>query len=124
MSYFEKHVFFCGNKREAPKACCGNHAADAMGDHLKALVRKAGLAGGSVRVSRAGCLGRCLPGPTLVIYPEGVWYTYNGIEDIEEIFTSHILGGEEVVRLSLPEPVPPEFVAAIHPMAVLPGGRS
>ncbi|MDR3440149.1 (2Fe-2S) ferredoxin domain-containing protein [Telmatospirillum sp.] len=111
MSYFERHVFFCGNKREAPKQCCADHSAAALCDHMKQLVRQSGLAARGVRVSHAGCLGRCTPGPVLVIYPEGVWYTYTGIDDIEEIFQRHILADEVVTRLSLPGRVESEGLA-------------
>jgi (2Fe-2S) ferredoxin len=40
-------------------------------------------------------------GPTMVIYPEGVWYTYRTKEDIDEILQSHVLGGTRVHRLQL-----------------------
>jgi ferredoxin-NADP reductase/(2Fe-2S) ferredoxin len=37
----------------------------------------------------------------MVIYPEGVWYTYNSEADIDEILQCHVLGGERVERLLL-----------------------
>ena len=45
----------------------------------------------------------------MVIYPEGVWYTYNSIEDAEEILQRHLIKGERVERLMLqPEDKLPE----------------
>lgn len=37
----------------------------------------------------------------MVIYPEGVWYTYNNEDDIDEILTRHVIRGERVDRLLL-----------------------
>ncbi len=37
----------------------------------------------------------------MVIYPEGVWYTYKTKDDIDEIIRSHIKNGKYVERLLL-----------------------
>jgi (2Fe-2S) ferredoxin len=37
----------------------------------------------------------------MVIYPEGVWYTYRTKEDIDEILQSHMIEGKRVHRLML-----------------------
>jgi (2Fe-2S) ferredoxin len=92
MSYFEKHVFFCTNQR--PSAA---HA------HAKERIKKLGLSGqGKIRMNKAGCLDRCDEGPVMVVYPEGVWYTYVDVSDVDEIIDSHLVGGEIVERLRLP----------------------
>ncbi len=58
--------------------------------------------------TRAGCLDRCELGPTMVIYPEGVWYGYRDTADIDEILETHVKGGGRVSRLMLqPEQKPP-----------------
>ena len=57
--------------------------------------------GHRVRANLAGCLNQCQFGPTMVIYPEGVWYTYKNEDDIDEILTRHVIGGERVERLLL-----------------------
>lgn len=60
--------------------------------HAKEKLKQLGLFGeGKIRVSSSGCLGRCEQGPAMVIYPEGVWYTYTGVADIDEIIESHIV---------------------------------
>ena len=46
-----------------------------------------------MRINHAGCLNRCEMGPTMVIYPEGVWYTYRNEADIDEILKSHVMKG-------------------------------
>lgn len=66
---------------------------------MKALAKEMGLKG--VRVNAAGCLDRCELGPTLVIYPEGVWYRYETEADVREILDTHVKGGGRVKRLIL-----------------------
>ena len=55
----------------------------------------------NIRINASGCLDRCELGPTMVIYPEGTWYTYRTREDLHEIIERHILKGERVERLVL-----------------------
>jgi (2Fe-2S) ferredoxin len=54
-----------------------------------------------VRINQSLCLDRCELGPTMVIYPEQVWYSYRTIEDAEEILLRHLIRGERVERLML-----------------------
>lgn len=99
-SYFERHVFFCLNERPEGQVCCAQHGAQAAFEHCKAQVKAQGLAGpGKVRVNKAGCLDRCAAGPVLVIYPEGVWYSYVDTSDIDDIVESHLKNGQTVQRL-------------------------
>ena len=94
--YYKKHVFFCLNERKDGESACAQH--DAMGafEFCKKKVKSLGISGpGGVRVNKAGCLDRCAGGPVMVVYPEGLWYTYVDHEDIEEIVQTHArLGGE------------------------------
>ncbi|MBK9572530.1 MAG: NAD(P)H-dependent oxidoreductase subunit E [Rhodoferax sp.] len=101
--FYERHVFFCLNERKPGEACCAQQGAQAAFDRCKAQVKAAGLAGpGKVRVNRAGCLDRCAAGPVVVVYPEGVWYTYVDESDIDEIVDSHLKHGIIVDRLLIP----------------------
>ncbi|MDO4769004.1 MAG: (2Fe-2S) ferredoxin domain-containing protein [Brachymonas sp.] len=98
--YFARHIFFCCNQREAGKDCCANHGAEAAAAHCKKRLKDLGLHGeGQVRVSRSGCLGRCHEAPVAVVYPEGVWYSYQNLADIDEIVSRHLQGGQIVARL-------------------------
>jgi (2Fe-2S) ferredoxin len=102
MSYYRRHVFFCLNRREPPEACCANHGAEAIQAYAKQRVKALGLAGkGELRINKAGCLDRCEEGPCLVVYPEGVWYTYVDRSDIDEIIESHLVNGRVVERLRI-----------------------
>lgn len=100
MSYYKYHVFFCTNQRAGGEQCCAQSGSSAIRDYAKARIKALGLAGeGGVRINTAGCLDRCESGPVLVVYPEGVWYSYVDREDIDEIIQQHLLQGKPVQRL-------------------------
>jgi (2Fe-2S) ferredoxin len=101
MSYYQYHVFFCTNKRE-DGGCCADLGAQPMRDYAKQRVKALGLAGpGRVRINSAGCLDRCGEGPVIVVYPEGIWYTYVDRDDIDEIIEEHLRNGRVVERLKI-----------------------
>jgi (2Fe-2S) ferredoxin len=54
---------------------------------------------GKVAVTRTSCLGPCELGPSVLVYPEGVFYVGVQAADVEEIFDEHLLGGRPVTRL-------------------------
>lgn len=99
--YYEAHVFCCVNERPDghPRGCCKKRGAEALRNYMKARAKELGLA--NVRINQSGCLDRCELGPTMVIYPEGVWYTYHSIADAEEILQTHLVQGGRVRRLML-----------------------
>jgi len=100
--YYKHHIFFCLNQRDNGESACTQHGAQAGFEHCKSRVKADGLVGpGGVRVNKAGCLDRCAGGPVAVVYPEAVWYTYVGSEDIDEIVDSHLKNGKVVERLLL-----------------------
>ncbi|HWP94674.1 MAG TPA: (2Fe-2S) ferredoxin domain-containing protein [Gammaproteobacteria bacterium] len=102
MSYYRYHVFFCTNLRTDGRACCQARGGAAMRAYAKEQVKTKGLAGrGGVRINSAGCLDRCEEGPVLVVYPEGIWYTYVDEADIDEIIEEHLCQGRVVERLKL-----------------------
>jgi (2Fe-2S) ferredoxin len=100
MPRYERHVFVCVNRREpsSPKGCCASKGAEEIRERLKAAAAAAGLKG-RVRINAAGCLDQCARGVAMVVYPEGVWYVGVTLEDVDEIFRSHILEGKPVERL-------------------------
>ena len=102
MSHYEKHIFFCLNRRDDGRACCAEHRAEALQAYAKDRVKALGLNGpGKVRVNKAGCLDRCELGPVAVVDPEAVWYTFVDEQDIDEIVESHLRDGKVVERLRL-----------------------
>lgn len=102
MSYYRHHVFFCTNLREDGSACCQRFGAQALRDYAKQRCKSLGIAGQDrVRINTAGCLDRCDEGPVMVVYPEGVWYSYVDREDIDEIIDEHLTHGRIVERLRI-----------------------
>lgn len=101
-SYFERHIFFCTNRRDDGRACCAANDSERLQAHAKARVKALGLSGaGKVRVNKAGCLDRCELGPVAVVYPDAVWYTFVDEHDVDEIVDSHLRDGRPVERLKL-----------------------
>lgn len=106
--YYRTHVFCCLNIRPKghPRGCCSHKDSVRLRNYMKARVKALGLKG--VRINSSGCLDRCELGPTMVIYPEGVWYSCKGRDDIDEVIQSHIVEGRRVERLMLkPDQKPP-----------------
>lgn len=102
MNYYQRHVFFCTNQRTDGKASCGDHGSAELRAYAKERTKALGMAGaGQVRVNIAGCMGRCEEGPVLVVYPEGVWYTYEDKADIDEIIEEHLVKGQVVESLRI-----------------------
>jgi len=99
---FQRHVFVCENHRPAghPRGCCADRRGQEIRDALKAEVKRRGLQD-RVRVNAAGCLDACEQGPTIVIYPEGIWYGGVAEADVPEIVERHLVAGEPVERLRL-----------------------
>lgn len=102
-SYYRCHVFCCTNERPAGHArgSCAKRGSPRLRDYLKARAKELGL--DDVRINTSGCLDRCEHGPTMVIYPRGVWYHYESREDVEEILARHLIEGEVIERLLLPD---------------------
>lgn len=99
--YYGRHVFCCINERPLghKRGCCLHRGGDGVQKYMKARVKQEGIE--NIRINKSGCLDRCELGPVVVVYPEGVWYTCQTREDVDEIIERHIKGGEIVARLAL-----------------------
>jgi (2Fe-2S) ferredoxin len=104
MPSFQRHVFVCINERAAdhPRGCCKAKGGVEVRDRLKKELKKHGLSK-AIRANNSGCLDQCENGVTVVVYPEQVWYGHVTVDDIAEIVEKHLVGGEVVTRLLLPE---------------------
>jgi len=102
MPKFEKHIFVCTNQRppENPKGCCNPGDTSPLHSLFKAGLAKRGLKS-RVRANKSGCLDQCEHGPTVVVYPEAVWYGNVTPGDVDEILDSHIRGNQPVQRLMI-----------------------
>lgn len=116
MSAFEYHLFVCGNQRNCdhPRGCCDPDGNNRLRDALKAAFKtkldctqagddkSASETIPSIRVNSAGCLDQCELGPTLVIYPQGVWYGNVQTSDVPRIVES-LTRGEYLDDLRIPD---------------------
>lgn len=102
MPAFEHHVFICHNVRPegAPRPSCTVDGKSELHAELQQLVKVAGL-GAKVRINKSGCLDQCEHGPTVVVYPEAVWYGKVQPSDAAEIVQQHLIGGRPVERLRI-----------------------
>jgi len=100
-----RHIFICTNRRkdDDPKGSCAQKGSEEIRELFKKELHNRGLKA-LVRANKAGCLDVCEHGPNVVVYPEGVWYCRVRAEDVAEIIEKHIVGGEVVERLLLPDP--------------------
>lgn len=104
MPTFQCHLFVCCNQR-APghsRGCC-EPAGSAIRDALKAEVKRQAGADLVVRVNQAGCLDQCEYGPTLVIYPQGIWYGRLQLADVPRIVRETVVGGQVLEDLRIPD---------------------
>jgi len=104
MAHFAKHIFICINERppEDARGCCAAAEGHEVAGAFKKKLYERGLKR-IVRPNKAGCLDQCAHGATVVVYPEGIWYGGVTVDDVDEIIDMHIIGGEPVKRLVLPE---------------------
>ncbi len=102
---YTRHIFVCTNRRkdDDPKGSCAQKGSEEIRELFKRELHERGLKA-KVRANKAGCLDVCEHGPNVVIYPEGVWYSRVKKEDVVEIIEKHIIRGEVVERLLLPDP--------------------
>jgi sirohydrochlorin cobaltochelatase len=87
-----KHVLVCGN------VDCADRGSIALIETLRGLIKDAGRQL-DIKVTRTSCMGRCGEGPTVVIYPDGIWYRGVRDGDARELVGEHLLRDRLVARL-------------------------
>ena len=96
---FDIHLFVCCNQRVGvERLSCGEEHGMELVAAFKKQINDAGLPY-KIRAQRAGCLGICDFGPTIAIYPEGIFYGGVKESDIGQIIDEHILNDRPVERL-------------------------
>lgn len=87
-----KHVLVCGN------VDCADGGSIPLIATLRRLLKDAGR-GQDIRVTKTSCMGRCGEGPTVAVYPDGIWYRGVKEADAKELVDEHLLGDRLVSRL-------------------------
>jgi (2Fe-2S) ferredoxin len=96
---FKKHIFICTNEREdKSRKCCGEGRGMELVKLFKKNLKDRQM-NVDIRAQRAGCIDACDFGPSLVIYPEGVFYGAVTPADVDEIIESHLINQTPVERL-------------------------
>ena len=100
MNRYKKHIFICINKRKNDsKKSCGDTGLEIRNKFVEELKRKNLIS--EVRANKSGCLASCLSGPTVVIYPDQIWYKNVKINDVTEIIHETIINNNVIDRLLL-----------------------
>ena len=104
MPAFTHHIFVCCNQRspEHPRGCCDPDGSDALRDAMKSEVKRRGL-GPLVRANKSGCLEQCEHGPTVAIYPQGIFYGRVTPEDVPRIIKETVIAGRILEDLLISE---------------------
>ena len=94
MAAFTHHIFVCCNQRspDHSRGCCDPDGSASLRAALKAAVGARGLQP-YVRANSAGCLDQCEHGPTVAIYPQGIFYGGVKLEDVPRIVDETIVDG-------------------------------
>ncbi len=87
-----KHVLICGN------ADCADAGSITLIATLRRLLKATGREN-EIRVTKTSCMGRCGEGPTVAVYPDGVWYRGVKEADAKELVEEHLLSDRLVSRL-------------------------
>ena len=100
--FYDAHVFVCCNRRPDghKRGSCAASGSEKLRDYMKVRAKELGLQ--RVRINIAGCLDRCELGPSVVIYPEGVWYKIETTADVDAILERHVRDGGRAEELLLP----------------------
>lgn len=81
---------------------CHSSKADEIEELIYRRVKEKGI-DGEIQVIFTGCFGLCESGPNIVVYPEGAFYSFVTMDDVEEIVDEHLLNGRIVKRLLFKE---------------------
>ncbi len=92
--------------------CQGTNCSSSKSEKIRlALEKEAAQAKlKNIRIKMAGCHGFCQEGPTVIVEPEGTFYTHVEPEDAPEIILSPLIEGKPVERLFYHDPVTGEAI--------------
>lgn len=97
---YKKHLFICTNDKPAPKKCCGSEKGMELVNTFKEKLKKLNL-NTEIRAQKAGCLDACGFGPSMVVYPEGIYYGNVQLSDVDEIIDKHLIKDIPIERLQI-----------------------
>lgn len=81
---YKAHVFVCVKSRNGERKSCGDGCGPEIRNLLKEEVGNRGWKP-FVRISESSCLGVCDAGPNLMIYPQQIWLSGVGMDDLPHV---------------------------------------
>ena len=87
-----KHVLVCGN------VDCASRGSIALIAGLRRALKRIGRER-EIKITKTSCMGRCGEGPTVAVYPDGVWYRGVNPTDANELVDQHLVRDRLVARL-------------------------
>ncbi len=102
----DQHVFVCTQNRPQghPRGSCGSSGCAAVMNEFMNEIQNRNLFE-KIALTNTGCLGPCMMGPSVLVYPEGIMYGKVKPSDVKGIIEQHLLGGEPVAKLVVPKEV-------------------
>jgi (2Fe-2S) ferredoxin len=99
---FTHHIFICSNQRSLGhrRGCCDPDGSQSLRNAFKTELKRRGL-GSLVRANKAGCLDQCEHGPTVVVYPQGVFYGGVTLADVPRIVEETVIAGRVIEELRI-----------------------
>lgn len=99
----EKHVFICTQNRPQghPRGSCGAKGCAAVMEEFMNQIQSRNLFE-KIGLTNTGCMGPCMYGTNVLVYPEGVMYGNVTKDDVATIIEQHLLGGTPVEALKVP----------------------
>jgi len=102
----EKHIFVCTQNRPQghPRGSCAYSGSPEIMNEFMNEIQARNLFE-KIALTNTGCMGPCMMGPSVLVYPEGVMYGKLKKDDVKTIIEQHLLGGEPVAGLMVPAEV-------------------
>lgn len=97
MPKFTSHIFVC-----CKAGSCDKDGKEKLRSKFKKELKRRGLTP-LVRANTSGCLDQCDLGPTVVIYPQAIWYGHVTEDDVSRIIEETIVGGKVLEDLLIPD---------------------
>ena len=90
---YRRHVFLCTGP-----TCCTPEVGQAAWESLKKHLKDHNLGSGpnACYRTKVGCLRICCHGPTVVVYPEGTWYSGMTPDRIPRFVQEHLIEGRPI----------------------------